>query len=89
MWNIIFGLFYQKQIETTKNPKIEKIEKGMESSVDVNLWNIFKQKFERKLFIEVRFFHGDSHGFQIGACKRVISANQIEDDYQPIRELVT
>ena len=56
MWNIIFGLFYQKQIETTKNPKIEKIEKGMESSVDVNLWNIFKQKFERKLFIEVRFF---------------------------------
>ena len=58
MWNIIFGLFYQKQIETTKNPKIEKTEKGMESSVDVNLWNIFKQKFERKLFIEVRFFEG-------------------------------
>ena len=66
MWNIIFGLFYQKQIETTKNPKIEKTEKGMESSVDVNLWNIFKQKFERKLFIEVRFVTGTRSGFQIG-----------------------
>ena len=67
MWNIIFGLFYQKQIETTKNPKIEKIEKGMESSVDVNLWNIFKQKFERKLFIEVRFFTRSQNGFRFGA----------------------
>ena len=56
MWNIIFGLFYQKQIEEPKNLKknTEKIGKGMESSVDINLWNIFKQKFERKLFIEVR-----------------------------------
>ena len=89
MWNIIFGLFYQKQIETTKNPKIEKIEKGMESSVDVNLWNIFKQKFERKLFIEVRFFIGSQNGFQIGAHKRALSANQNENDYQRIRELVT
>ena len=67
MWNIIFGLFYQKQIETTKNPKIEKIEKGMESSVDINLWNIFKQKFERKLFIEVRFFSETKSGFRIDA----------------------
>ena len=63
MWNIIFGLFYQKQIQ--QEPKIKKLKKnpedlentehfGMESSVDINIWNIFKQKFERKLFIEVR-----------------------------------
>ena len=60
MWNIIFGLFYQKQIQ--QEPKIKKLKQntedfenfGMESSVDINIWNIFKQKFERKLFIEVR-----------------------------------
>ena len=77
MWNIIFGLFYQKQIETTKNPKIEKTEKGMESSVDINLWNIFKQKFERKLFIEVRFCTGTRSGFQIGAHLMAFCASQI------------
>ena len=69
MWNIIFGLFYQKQIEEPKNLKknTEKTGKGMESSVDINLWNIFKQKFERKLFIEVRFFSRTKSGFRIGA----------------------
>ena len=61
MWNIIFSLFFNPPNSQSINNKItvkREIENDDEgTSVDVNIWNIFIQQFERKLFKEVSIFY--------------------------------
>ena len=58
MWNIIFSLFFNPSIENETEQKHLKNKRELYedegSSVDLNIWNIFLQEFERRLFSQVK-----------------------------------